>query len=91
MADYTGSLIDWAQKMLGYDVEESSATKCTRSRYCPNAGSSKEASLRSDGMVKKAEQRPRTQTILLRSLDLDQFHEYAAEQGWLSLWTGSKT
>jgi transposase len=39
--------------------------------------------LRVDGMVEKAEQRLRTQTILLGSHDLDQFHAYASEKNGL--------
>ena len=46
---YTGTLIDWAKEMFGYDVEWSSAMNYTASRSCPNAGSWRGTSLGWDG------------------------------------------
>jgi transposase len=52
---YTGTLIDWAKAMFGYNVEVVKRNEMHTFKVCPNDGSSKETSL--DGMVQKAEQR----------------------------------
>jgi hypothetical protein len=46
---YTGTLIDWAKAMFGYDVEVVKRNRCTPSRYCPNVGLWKGTSLGWDG------------------------------------------
>ncbi len=66
---YTGTLINWAREMFGYDVEVVKRNELHTFKVLPKRWIVERTSL--DGVVEKIEQRLRTSPNLLGSNDLD--------------------